>query len=156
MTSLPNIIEIALLLLVVFLIGCVIGYLARGFAVLLKSRNKDEAQPAAPADQEKEVSVSTSAPVSETPVEPSDIDKEAPTLLDAPRQGTKDNLQQILGIGPKIETTLNSIGVFHFDQIAAWDQKSVHWVDEKLSFKGRIDREKWVQQASALSGNPDG
>jgi len=51
MTSLPNIIEISLLLIVTFLIGCVIGHLARGFAIFLKIRREDAVQSEAPAAQ---------------------------------------------------------------------------------------------------------
>lgn len=74
-----------------------------------------------------------------------------PEGLDAPRGGAKDDLKRIKGVGPKIESTLNSMGIFHFDQIASWGRSEIEWVDENLSFKGRIDREKWVEQAKSLS-----
>ncbi len=70
-----------------------------------------------------------------------------PSTLDQPRDGKKDNLKKIKGVGPKIESVLNELGIYHFDQISKWDQKTVEWVDENLSFKGRINRDGWVEQA---------
>ena len=72
-----------------------------------------------------------------------------PKLLDAPR-GKPDDLRQIKGIGKVIAGKLNDLGVYHFEQIAAWSQEDVDWVSGSLSFKGRIERENWVEQAKAL------
>jgi predicted flap endonuclease-1-like 5' DNA nuclease len=63
-----------------------------------------------------------------------------------------DDLTLIGGIGPKIQDVLNSLGIFHFDQIADWKPENVAWVDEYLSFSGRIVREGWVEQAAVLVG----
>ncbi|NNL18520.1 MAG: 50S ribosomal protein L21, partial [Boseongicola sp.] len=38
-----------------------------------------------------------------------------------------------------------------FAQIAAWGADDIAEFDEKLSFKGRIEREGWVEQAKALA-----
>lgn len=73
-----------------------------------------------------------------------------PATLSAPRDGGKDDLKNIKGVGPKIEGILNGMGIYHYDQIASWGRKEVKWVDEELSFKGRIDREKWIAQAKKL------
>ena len=61
-----------------------------------------------------------------------------------------DNLQQISGIGPVIERRLNDLGVFTLAQIAEWDEANRNWVNAYLAFKGRIDRERWVEQAQEL------
>lgn len=74
-----------------------------------------------------------------------------PATLSGPRDGKKDDLKNIKGIGPKIEGILNGMGIYHFDQVASWGRKEVKWVDEELSFKGRIDREKWIAQAKKLA-----
>jgi NADH-quinone oxidoreductase subunit E len=74
----------------------------------------------------------------------------APKLLDEPEDGKADDLKIIAGIGPEIEKLLNSLGVYHFRQIAEWTAEDVAWVDGRLSFKGRIEREKWIEQARAL------
>ena len=74
-----------------------------------------------------------------------------PARLDAPRDGSGDDLQKIRGIGPKLATMLNDLGFHHFDQIAEWGPEECAWVDSNLEgFRGRVDRDGWVQQARAL------
>ncbi len=74
-----------------------------------------------------------------------------PEGLPAPRDGQPDNLRQIKTISPQLESSLHQLGIYHFDQIANWDQKASHWVDTHLSLKGRLGREKWIEQARDLS-----
>jgi len=79
---------------------------------------------------------------------------EKPRLLSGPK-GNPDDLKQISGIGPKLERTLNELGVYHLYQIAQFTASNVAWVDEHLRFKGRIQREGWVEQAVELAaGRP--
>ena len=73
----------------------------------------------------------------------------APTRYDQP-EGKADDLKTIKGIGPKIETTLNSLGIYHFKQIADFTEDNINWVNDHLQFKGRIERENWVAQANEL------
>jgi len=62
-----------------------------------------------------------------------------------------DDLKQIKGVGPKLETMLNDLGIYRFDQIAAFSEANLAWVDDKLTvFKGRPLRDDWVAQARAL------
>lgn len=76
----------------------------------------------------------------------------APELLAAPRGGKADDLKRIKGIGPKLEKMLNEIGIWHFDQIAAWKAKDIAHVDALLvGFRGRITRDGWVKQARILA-----
>jgi NADH-quinone oxidoreductase subunit E len=74
-----------------------------------------------------------------------------PKGIPAPRGGSPDSLQKISGVGPKIESTLHRLGIFHFDQIASWTREEEQWVDEHLKFKGRIARDEWVKQARLLA-----
>ncbi len=74
-----------------------------------------------------------------------------PWGLAGPIGGKADNLTRIKGIGSKINQILNEMGIYHFSQIAAWTEKEIEEVDEKLKFKGRIVREKWVEQAKVLA-----
>lgn len=75
-----------------------------------------------------------------------------PEMLSAPRGGAGDDLKQIKGVGPKMEGMLNTMGVWHFDQVASWRKKEVEWVDENLEgFKGRVSRDEWVKQAKVLA-----
>jgi NADH-quinone oxidoreductase subunit E len=74
-----------------------------------------------------------------------------PKGLSEPRLGGRDDLKLIAGIGPKIETILNGLGIYHFDQIARWSPKEIAWVDGFLKFNGRILRDQWIGQADALA-----
>jgi len=75
-----------------------------------------------------------------------------PKALTAARDGKADNLKEIKGIGPKLEKLCNTLGFFHFDQIAAWTADEVAWVDQNLEgFKGRVTRDAWVEQAKVLA-----
>lgn len=74
-----------------------------------------------------------------------------PEGLSGARDGKPDDLKLISGVGPKLEKTLNGLGMYHFDQIANWSRSEVNWVDDHLNFKGRIDREDWIDQASKLA-----
>ena len=75
-----------------------------------------------------------------------------PAALAAARDGGADDLKMIKGIGPKLEKLLNSLGIYHFDQIAAWGEPEIAWMDENLEgFKGRVSRDDWVAQAKVLA-----
>ncbi|MGB1009752.1 MAG: hypothetical protein ACPGVP_08530, partial [Thiolinea sp.] len=76
-----------------------------------------------------------------------------PEKLTAPNQGKADELQQIKGIGPVIEKRLNSEGIYHYHQIAAFTPQNTMWVDREIAFPGRIHREDWIGQARALMSN---
>lgn len=67
------------------------------------------------------------------------------------RPATPDDLKAISGIGPKLEKVLNDLGVWTYAQIAAWSKEEIAWVDDYLSFKGRIDRDGWIAQAAKLA-----
>ncbi len=74
-----------------------------------------------------------------------------PAALSAPRDGKADDLQALEGVGPKLEQLCHELGIFHFDQIAAWGPAEVAWMDSNLKgFKGRVSRDKWVNQAKII------
>ena len=60
-------------------------------------------------------------------------------------------LIKISGVGPKLEVVLNELGFWHFDQIAKWSAAEIAWVDSRLKFKGRIERDGWIAQAKAFA-----
>jgi large subunit ribosomal protein L21 len=62
-----------------------------------------------------------------------------------------DDLKQLSGVGPALEKKLHAAGVTTFAQIAAWTDADVAAMDEQLSFKGRIEREGWIDQAKELA-----
>lgn len=66
--------------------------------------------------------------------------------------GEPDDLELIKGVGPTLGALLHRLGVQRFDQIAAWGPHEVAEVDGHLgSFRGRIDRDSWVDQAGYLA-----
>lgn len=73
-----------------------------------------------------------------------------PTIA-APEPAGGDDLKQLSGVGPALEKKLHDAGVTSFAQIAAWTDADIAEMDEKLSFKGRIEREGWVAQAKKLA-----
>jgi len=74
-----------------------------------------------------------------------------PKLLTKARGGKADDLKKIKGVGPKLEKELNAAGVYHFDQVAGWSAEEILWADQHLvSFKGRVSRDNWVEQAKEL------
>lgn len=75
-----------------------------------------------------------------------------PTGLAAPRASRRDDLKRINGLGALDESTLNNLGVYHFDQIAGWDEAQVLWMENHVFARGRIGRENWQQQARDLAG----
>lgn len=74
-----------------------------------------------------------------------------PDTLPAPRGGA-DDLARIKGIGPKSLEKLHALGVFHYDQIAAWNLENAKWIGASIGAPGRVERDKWIQQARTLSG----
>lgn len=73
-----------------------------------------------------------------------------PATIDKP--AAPDDLKAISGIGPKLETVLNGLGIWTYGQIAGWTIEEIAWVDDYLGFKGRIGRDDWIGQAAKLAG----
>lgn len=84
-----------------------------------------------------------------------EIVAERPLAMEGPVDGHPDDLTMIGGIGPKIQVLLNELGIWHYDQIAAWTPENVAWIDQHLNFNGRIGREGWVEQAAVLVGDAE-
>jgi predicted flap endonuclease-1-like 5' DNA nuclease len=92
----------------------------------------------------------TAKPKAEKPA-PKAAKAVGPERLKAPRKGKADDLKEIEGIGPAMEKLVNSLGFYHFEQIAKWSDADVAIVDaEMTNFKGRITRDKWVAQAKII------
>ncbi|PIE06752.1 MAG: 50S ribosomal protein L21 [Rhodobacterales bacterium] len=115
-------------------------------AVAAAAPAKKPAKPAA-----KKAEKPAKAPAAEAPAEGT---KPANLLTEA-RGGKPDDLKKISGVGPKLEGVLHEIGVFHFDQIAAWKGDEIAYMDDRLSFKGRIERDNWIEQAAKLAAEQE-
>jgi large subunit ribosomal protein L21 len=94
----------------------------------------------------------TAAPAEEAPAPKKAV---APTKPAAARAEGGDDLTKLSGVGPKLAEKLQGAGVTSFAQIAAWTEEDIAEFDEKLSFKGRIEREGWVEQAKALAAEKE-
>lgn len=64
--------------------------------------------------------------------------------------GDGDDLTRINGVGPVLKDKLNALGITTFQQIADLTPEGVAEIDEQLNFKGRIEREEWIEQAKKL------
>ena len=63
-----------------------------------------------------------------------------------------DDLKRIRGIGPKLERVLHRHGITTFAQIAALTPEQVEELSVQLpEFKGRIERDGWLEQARRLA-----
>lgn len=121
--------EMWMLLLIAFLLG------AGGAVWILSARKRSDSSVRSETDDLGEAGVRAAAPG---------------LLLDSP-DGQKDDLTQIIGIDPKTETRLNSLGVFHIRQIASWDDSAARWIEIRLNEPGRVARERWTEQAAAIA-----
>lgn len=128
----------------------VVAKVASPKSVAAKPAAKTKASTAGIAETPPAVSVKPVAKPS--PTETAVI---APEDFAKPKAITKpeiiDDLKLISGVGPKLETVLNGLGVWKFSQIAEWTPNEVAWVDDYLQFKGRIDRDEWISQARVLA-----
>lgn len=119
-----------------------------------KKAEPAEAKPESKAKAEKPAA-DTAAPAAKAetaaPAEAGAVEEKAPEQLKEARGGKPDDLKLLKGVGPKLEGVLHELGFFHFDQIAAWTAAEVAWVDTRLKFKGRIERDGWIDQAKILA-----
>ena len=110
----------------------------------------EAAAPAEPARSEEPQEIDENANLDGPSVSRADGAGVRPPVLTSAQAGEPDDLQKISGIGRVLEKRLHQLGIFKYAQIAAWDQSHKDWVSGYLTFKGRIDRERWVEQAQAL------
>ncbi|WP_417270311.1 NADH-quinone oxidoreductase subunit E [Celeribacter sp.] len=114
-------------------------------AVQQAAAAKKAAKPAAKAKTTKAPKAAAPAGKAAAPV------GKKPRTMKAPRKAGADDLKMLKGVGPKLEQTLNALGFYHFDQVAKWTAEEIAWVDDNLNFKGRIERDGWVEQAKILA-----
>jgi predicted flap endonuclease-1-like 5' DNA nuclease len=106
---------------------------------------------AAPKPKAEKPAAKADKPAAKAAAKPKAEKPAGPERLKAARKGKADDLKEIEGIGPAMEKLVNSLGFFHFDQIASWSDADVALVDAEMkTFKGRIARDKWVAQAKII------
>ncbi len=64
-------------------------------------------------------------------------------------EAERDNLKEIMGIGPAFERRLNEAGVTRFAQLAALDEEEIRERMQLQAFQG--DVASWIEQARALA-----
>ena len=121
-------------------------------------KKAEEAAPAAEAEAPKAKAApnAAAAPKAEAKkpaakkAETKKAEAPAEALFTAP-EGAKHDLKKISGVGPALEKKLNGLGITTYAQIAGFTADDIAKVDEALSFKGRIERDNWLQQAADLA-----
>jgi large subunit ribosomal protein L21 len=110
-----------------------------------------KAEQPAPAVSEAAAEAPKKAPAEKAPAKKAPAQK-APAKKAADKG---DDLTQIAGVGPVIAKKLDGLGITTWNQIAELTPKKVAEIDEQLNFKGRIEREEWIEQAKDLAaGKP--
>ena len=167
MITVDHVIEVALLMLLAYLAGCMLGYGAhvatRAFAArprfetrlqaqVVASVSKEATAAGAPAPRSaaRRLAGAVEREMAEPAPKAASPTQQRPPDLPAPRGGKPDDLKKIKGIGQKTESALNDLGVYHHDQIATWTSAHVDWLEGRIAVKGRIRREQWVEQAILL------
>ena len=78
--------------------------------------------------------------------------KPANRLAEA-RGGAADDLKKLTGVGPKMVAAMHDNGVFHFDQMTAWNADEIAVMDDALTAKGKL--ENWIAQARDLAAEKE-
>jgi predicted flap endonuclease-1-like 5' DNA nuclease len=159
----------------VIIVVAVIVVIALLFVLLLRSRKQhvsltDKVAPPrpvtvtkpapAPSDEGHGVDAEMTAAIEDVVDQFIGIDAHPSGQQPAPasREAPGDALTTLKGLGPKAASRLAELGVTHFEQIASWDEKEVEAIDAQMgAFKGRIMRDRWVEQAKLLAaGDTEG
>lgn len=122
--------------------------LLRVTEILEKGADKSGVKAALGAASVSTVAVAAAAPAKKAAPKKAEAKKAEPK---AEAAAGADDLKKLSGVGPALEKKLHAAGVTTFAQIAAWGEADIAEFDEKLSFKGRIEREGWVEQAKELA-----
>jgi large subunit ribosomal protein L21 len=91
----------------------------------------------------------TPPPPAPTPEKPAQPSPAAAAPSSGPNAGG-DDLTRIKGIGRVIEKKLHALGITSFRQLAEMSGPEIRKVNEAIEFPGRVERERWVEQARDL------
>jgi predicted flap endonuclease-1-like 5' DNA nuclease len=88
------------------------------------------------------------ADIETAPAEPIAVAEPEPVVTEP----AEENLLLIKGLGPKLVTRLNELGITRIDQIAALTAEEAAALDSQLGvFTGRMKRDRWIEQAGYLA-----
>jgi len=72
-------------------------------------------------------------------------------LMSSPSDGEPDDLKKIWGVGPALEKTMNTLGIYYYRQVAKLSESDIEWVSNNINaFPDRIKRDRWTEQATDL------
>jgi predicted flap endonuclease-1-like 5' DNA nuclease len=151
--------DLAVLMLTAYFAGCCIGcLLGKVFGKSLGEPVKSGALAAATSRpvtrvmiREKERAVDPQLkPLAAAAAAP----EEAVVGLSAPRGGIADDLTKIYGIDAQTQEKLNTLGIYHFDQLATLSPGNRRWVFRNLGHEGRFPSWwwRWRYDAEKLMG----
>lgn len=152
---------------------------ARGSAAAIRKRSSHIYITLAPAPEEEEEPKAHKAPKKAAPKKPEPAveevaeEVEAPAAEEAAPEAAEvdtsnlgvvydeapenaDDLKKISGVGPALEEKLHGFGVYTYQQIVDWTPENIAAFDQLLSFKGRIERDNWQDQAKTLQSENGG
>jgi predicted flap endonuclease-1-like 5' DNA nuclease len=135
-------------LLIAAFIGMIIGYLIGKNSGSTYKPSKNS------SSTEDKVDVKSKTSVNPIFSKNSNVDNK-PLILSSPRPSGKDKLIKIKGIDLKVEKDLNKLGIFHFNQIAAWSNKNCDWIEGFLLLPGCAKKNQWIEQAKILESGKE-
>lgn len=104
----------------------------------------------APASPIADKTIAAAAPLDATPAS-MPADEPAAPVVAAP-DAADGRVTQLKGLGPKVAARLTELGVTTVGQIAALDDARAADLDAQLgTFRGRLTRDRWVEQARFLA-----
>lgn len=115
-----------------------------------EEEEKPKARKAAKKAAPKKPEAAAAPAAEEAPAPAAEPSKDALGFVYDEAPENADDLKKISGVGPALEEKLNGFGVYTFKQIAEWNEENIAAFDDLLSFKGRIERDNWLQQAADL------
>ena len=145
--------EIALLIVANLVIAAIIGFIA-GYMIAKSRTSKIHSIEGNGIQREINPDVKTKTAINPIFRKNSQLDFK-PLVLSSPRPIGKDNLKKIKGINSKIENDLNTLGIYHFEQISKWSSKNCDWIEEFLHFPGCAKNNQWIDQARILQSGKE-
>ncbi len=109
----------------------------------------DAKEAKAPKKEAAKKTTKKATPKAEAKAAPTKVDEKL-GLLYTSAPAEVDDLKKISGVGPVLEEKLNESGLYTFKQVTEWSAANIEAFDDILSFKGRIERDNWIEQAKTL------
>jgi predicted flap endonuclease-1-like 5' DNA nuclease len=146
--------EIVVYLVIAGLIGFILGWFVKG-ATQTKELNKREEKEMLMAERTVNETLLASEEIKNNiaitkPEGKTITNEKEPLLLAEAKEEGADKLSSLKGIGDVLESKLNELGIYQFEQIASWTRQEEDWVSMKIGFPKKVTREEWVKQAKAL------